>query len=55
MAVEVDDADGAIGAVDTPQQGEGDGVVAAKGDDAGEGFALFGGAFFVGVGEGFAH
>lgn len=34
MAVEVDDADGAVGAVDAPEQRESDGVVAAEGDDA---------------------
>ena len=54
MAVEVDDADGAVGAVDAPEEGERDGVVAAEGDDAGEGFAVFGGAGLVGVGGGFA-
>ena len=30
-------------------------MVAAEGDDAGEGSAVFGGAFFVGIGEGLAH
>lgn len=55
MAVEVDDADGAVGAVDAPEQGKSDGVVAAEGDDAGEGFALFGGALLVGVGVGLPH
>lgn len=55
MAVEVDDADGAVGAVDAPEQGKSDGVVAAEGDDAGEGFALFGGALLVGVGVWLPH
>lgn len=55
MAVEVDDADGAVGAIDAPEQGKSDGVVAAEGDDAGEGFALFCGALLVGVGVGLPH
>ena len=55
VGVEVDDADGAVGFVDGAQEREGDGVVAAEGDDAGEGLALFGDAFLVGVGVGGAH
>ena len=35
MAVEVDHGDGTVGAVDGAQEREGDGVVAAEGDDAG--------------------
>lgn len=52
VAVKVDDGDGPVGALDGPQQGQGDGVVAAEGDDAGERLALDGGAALVGVGRG---
>lgn len=51
MAVKVDDGDRPVGAVDGPQQGEGDGVVAAEGDDARERLALDGRAALVGVGR----
>ena len=37
VRVEVDDADGAVGFVDGAEEGQRDGVVAAEGDDAGEG------------------
>jgi hypothetical protein len=43
----VDDGDGAVGTVDGPQQGQGDGVVSAEGDDSGEGLALDGRTPFV--------
>lgn len=36
VGVEVDDGDGAVGAVDAAEEGEGYGVVAAEGDDPGE-------------------
>ena len=36
VRVEVDDADGAIRFVDTAEEGQGDGMVAAEGDDAGK-------------------
>jgi hypothetical protein len=52
MRVEVDDGDGAVGAGDAAEEREGDGVVAAEGDDAGEGLALEGWALPVGVGRG---
>lgn len=48
----MDHGDGAVGAVDGAQEGEGDGVVSAEGDDAGEGLPLDPGAAFVGVGGG---
>ena len=47
----MDDRDGAIGAVDGSQEGEGDGVVAAEGDDSGQGLAEEGGALLVRVGS----
>jgi len=50
MRVEVDDGDGAVGARDTAEERESDGVVTAEGDDAGEGLALQGWALLVGVG-----
>ena len=40
VGVEMYDADGAVGFVYGTQEGESDGVVAAEGDDAGEGFAF---------------
>lgn len=40
MRVEVDYGDWAVGAVDGAEEGEGDGVVAAEGDYAGEGLAV---------------
>ena len=55
VAVEVDDADGAVGFVDAAEEGERDGVVAAEGDEAGEGFSLEGEALFVSVGVRRAH
>lgn len=36
MAVKVDDGHGTVGTVDGAQQGEGDGVVTAEGDDTGQ-------------------
>ena len=54
VGVEVDDGDGAVGLVDAAQQGEGDAVVAAEGDEAGEGGAGFGETGEAGVGVGFA-
>lgn len=51
MAVEVDHAHGAVGAVDGPQQGEGDGVVTSERDDPGQGLALLGRADLLGVGR----
>lgn len=50
MTVKVDHRNWPVGTVNGPQQGQSDGVVAAKGDDAGQGLALLGGASFVGVG-----
>lgn len=50
MRIEVDDGDGAVGAVDGAEEGERDGVVAAEGDDAGEGLAVLCWAFLVGIG-----
>ncbi len=49
VAVEVDDRDGAVGAVDGAQQRQGDGVVAAEGDDARERLAVLGWALLPGV------
>jgi len=49
MAIKVNDRDGPVSAVDGPQQGKGDGVVAAQGDDARERLALQRGALLVGV------
>lgn len=49
MRVEVDDGDWAVGAVHGAQEWEGDGVVAAEGDDAWEGLAVECWAFLVGV------
>ena len=54
MAVEVDDADGTVGAVDAAEQGERDGVVASEGDDSWESLAVLGRAGLVGVGVRFA-
>lgn len=54
MGVEVDHANGAVGAVDGAQQGQGDGVVAAEGDDTRQGLAVLGRAGLVGVGLGLA-
>jgi len=45
----VNDRDGPVSAVDRPQQGKGDGVVAAQGDDSRERLALQRGALLVGV------
>jgi hypothetical protein len=47
VAVKVDDRDGTVGTVDRPQQGQGDGVVAAECDDPGQGLALDGRASLV--------
>lgn len=49
VAVEVDDRDGPVGAVDGAQQRQGDGVVAAEGDDARERLAELGRARLLGV------
>jgi hypothetical protein len=49
VAVEVDDADGTVGAVDGAEEGKGYRVVAAQGDDSGEGLAILGRAFLLGV------
>lgn len=49
MAVEVNHGHGAVGTVDGAQQRQGDGVVAAEGDDTGESAALDGRASLVGV------
>ena len=46
VAVEVDDRDGTVGGRHASQQGKGDGVVAAQGDDSRQRFA-----FFRGTGE----
>lgn len=51
VGVEMDDADGTVGFCDGAEEGEGYGVVAAEGDDAGEGAAGFCGAGGVGGSE----
>ena len=47
VGVEVDDADGSVGFGDGAEEGQGDGMVSAKGYDAGEGLFVFGGADLV--------
>lgn len=49
MAVEVDDADGAVFTVHAPEQGKRDGVVASQGDDPGKCLAGLGVAFLMGI------
>lgn len=51
----MDDRHRPIRPVDTPQQGEGDGVVTAEGDDARKCLASLGKTLLVGIGEGLAH
>ena len=50
MAVKMNDADGSVLAVDAAKERESDCVIAAEGDHAREGFAVFRGAFEVCVG-----
>ena len=54
MTVKVNDRDRTIGTVDAPQQGQGDGVVAAERDDARQCLAFEGGSPLVRVRGGFA-
>ena len=49
VGVEVDDADGSVGVGEGAVEGQRDGVVSAKGYDAGEGLFIFGGADLVRV------
>ena len=49
MRIEVDNRDGAVGAVDGAQEGEGYGVIAAEGDDSGKCLAVLRGTFLFGV------
>lgn len=52
MAVEVNNADGTVGAVHATEEGQGDGVVTAEGDDTWQGLAVLGRSSCVGVGVG---
>jgi hypothetical protein len=54
MAVKVDYGHGTVSTVDRLQQRKGDGVVAAEGDDTGQGLAALGRSFLVRVGGGSA-
>lgn len=49
MRIEVDYGDGTVCTVDGAEEGKGDGVVAAEGDDSWEGLAVLGGSFLFGV------
>ena len=49
MRVEVDYGDGTVGTVDGTKEWEGDGVVAAEGDDSWQGLTVLCGAFLLGV------
>jgi hypothetical protein len=49
MTVKVDDGNGPIGTVDGPQQGEGDGVVTAQGNDSRQSLPLDGRTPLVGI------
>lgn len=55
VRVKVDHADGTVCSIYGAKEGERDGVVAAEGYEAGEGFFLEGGANFCCVGHGGAH
>lgn len=55
MGVEVDDGYGAVSAVHASEEREGDGVVASKGYDARERFAVFGDSDVAGGGCGVPH
>ena len=52
VGVKVDYGDGTVGGVHAAEDGEDDGVVAAEGDDARQGFMAFGGAWGMRVCEG---
>lgn len=51
----MDHGDRPVGSVEAPQDGQGDGMVTAHGDDAGERLAGLGEAFLVGIGEWLSH
>jgi hypothetical protein len=55
MAVEVDDGDGSVGSVHAAEEGKGDGVVTAEGNDTGKRLSLLGWADLVGVCRRLAH
>lgn len=50
MRIEVDDGDGAVGAVDGAEKGESNGVVPSQGDYPRERFAVFSGAELLCIG-----
>lgn len=52
VAVEVDDRDGTVSRNDAAEDGKRDSVIAAEGDDAGEGRALLGVPLLAGIGKG---
>lgn len=55
MTIEMDDRNRSISLVDTPQQGQGDGMIATHGDDAGESLARSRETVLISVGEGLPH
>lgn len=55
MTIKMNYCNRPIGLVETPQQGKGNGMVAAHGDDAREGFSSSRETVFIGVSVGFAH
>ena len=55
VRVEVNNANGSVCFVDRAEEGQGDGVVAAEGDDAWECFLSVGGAGEGGGGHGYSH